>query len=78
MDDESSSIGGFEDVSLPKESSGKKSASKALVVAADKDKAAEDAPVPDILYVIQYRDINGYVLSSEYHRLSPWLEALAC
>jgi len=65
MDDESSSIASFEDVSLPRESSGKKSASKALVVAADKDNAAEDAPVPDILYVIQYRDINGYVLSTK-------------
>lgn len=71
IDDESSSIASFEDVGGPRELPGKKrSAGKDMVLRAA-DGEADEMEVPDVLYVVQYRDINGRLLSCKFSPYPP-------
>ena len=65
MDEDSGSTASFEDIGSPRDfRRGKASTSKDMVVRTKDDKPVEEDEVPDVLYVRQYRDLSGRVMSS--------------
>ena len=65
LDDETSSTASFEDVGVGRDNPA--SMSRELVVKTPAAKPSDDGEVPDVLYVVQYRDLGGRIVESEYH-----------
>ncbi len=69
LDDDTSSLASFEDVGASSPPSKSAAAGREVVIRAADDKV-EDEVIPDILYVVQYRDNNGSLVGSECPLLS--------
>ncbi len=64
QDDEACSVTSFEDVGPPRQSKNNSGPVVKDLVLRGTDDKPEDEVVPDILYVVQYRDSNGKLLNS--------------